>query len=111
MVQSPATWVAEFFNQRELNGPDGRVLYAYRCTTDEFNSLAEALSNGTLGGAPTASRAFVLYAAEWWQRKYDGAIGLGNRCWSLSTGARFTIPISISPCARHYAGGSSIPCA
>ena len=78
MAQSPATWVAEFLNHRELNGPDGRALYAYRCTTEEFNSLAEALSDGTHGGAPTAvPRTFVLYAAEWWQRKYDG----GHWAW------------------------------
>ena len=72
-TQSPITWINEFLHHRGLDGPDGRALYAYRCTAIEFNSLAEALSHSGPGG-PTnaATRAFVLYAAEWWQRQYDG---------------------------------------
>ena len=71
MAQSPINWINEFLHCRGLNGPDGRALYAYRCTADEFDSLAEVLSHST----PTtneATRAFVFYAAEWWQRRYDG---------------------------------------
>ena len=71
MAQSPINWINEFLHCRELDGPDGRALYAYRCTADEFDSLAEVLSHST----PTtngATRAFVFYAAEWWQRRYDG---------------------------------------
>ena len=55
--------------------PDGRALYAYRCTGQEFETLTESLKqsaplSGLAGDAVV--RAFVLYAAEWWQRRYDG---------------------------------------
>ena len=74
---SPRTfsWLETFLACRDLKRPDGRALYAYRCTGEEFTSLAEALSrNSPQGGSAsdTPTRGFVLYAAEWWQRKYDG---------------------------------------
>ena len=70
------TWLETFLALRKLERPDGRALYAYRCTGEEFESLAGALSrnpsqDGTASDMPV--RAFVLYAAEWWQRKYDGS--------------------------------------
>ena len=73
MVQSPIIWINEFLHRRKLDGPDGRALYAYRCTATEFDSLAEALSHSAPDGTTNAAtRAFVFYAAEWWQRQYDG---------------------------------------
>ena len=73
MAQSPVTYINEFLHCRGLGGPDGRALYAYRCTTIEFDSLAEVLSHSAPAGITNAApRAFVLYAAEWWQRQYDG---------------------------------------
>lgn len=72
-VQSPITWINEFLHHRGLDGPDGRALYAYRCTAIEFDSLAEVLLHSTPDDTTNAAtRAFVLYAAEWWQRQYDG---------------------------------------
>ena len=74
-----ATWLNNFLRNRELDRPDGRVLYAYRCTADEFDSLVGVLKDMSfdIGVAPrhhvnVQARAFVLYAAEWWQRRYDG---------------------------------------
>jgi len=74
-----ATWLKNFLRDRELDHPDGRVLYAYRCTADEFDSLIGVLKDMSfdIGAAPrhhvnVQARAFVLYAAEWWQRRYDG---------------------------------------
>ena len=61
---------------RELEQPDGRALYAYRCAGEEFASLADVLSRNPPQGGSVSEvpiRAFVLYAAEWWQRKYDGS--------------------------------------
>ena len=73
MAQSPSTWINGFLHHRGLDGPDGRALYAYRCTATEFDSLAEVLSHSTPDGTINATtRAFVFYAAEWWQRQYDG---------------------------------------
>lgn len=71
---SVRNWLLSFVGERELETPDGRPLYAYRCTQSEFVEVAERLSaagrDGQLG--EWEIRAFVLYAAEWWQRRYDG---------------------------------------
>ena len=74
MSLDPATWIDEFLHHRGLDRPDGRALYAYRCTAEEFDSLTQALSRTSLDiiYAHPQVRAFVLYAAEWWQRRYDG---------------------------------------
>ena len=74
MSQQFVTWVEGFLGRRELNRPDGRALYAYRCSQEEFDSLASLLAycspfNRT---ANSPIRAFVLYASEWWQREYNG---------------------------------------
>ena len=69
-------WLDIFLAVRKLSYPDGRALYAYRCTGEEFTSLAEALSRQSPFGGSVSNmpiRAFVLYAAEWWQREYDGS--------------------------------------
>ncbi|MDE0001408.1 MAG: STY4851/ECs_5259 family protein [Rhodospirillaceae bacterium] len=70
----PNTWLREFLTARQLQSPDGRPLYAYRCSYQEFESLTEVLSarNPYSGSSQTTVRAFVLYASEWWQRRYDG---------------------------------------
>jgi hypothetical protein len=77
-------WVRTFLAARCLDQPDGRPLYAYRVSDDEFLSL-EALLNqwvstfrslATLGDfvnkVTGLAPLFVLYAAEWWRRRYDG---------------------------------------
>ena len=64
-------WLWEFLDRRHLSQPDGRALYAYRCEHGEFDSLAELLKAARRYDN-VFIRAFVLYAAEWWQRKYDG---------------------------------------
>ena len=77
MSENIDQWLGQFLRKRGLERPDGRALYAYRCSEQEFSSLAETLRvsgpSGGVGDSDTvAIRAFVLYAAEWWQRKYDG---------------------------------------
>lgn len=87
---NPTTWIESFLENRGLRKPDGRPLYAYRCTGREFASLAETLAHGSVTSAgpfvsivdhnwtrESAIRAFVIYAAEWWQRHYDG----GHWAW------------------------------
>ncbi len=72
-MTTTATWLEDFLRAQELSQPDGRALYAYRCTLDEFETLTEALRQvpqQTID--PSSVRAFVLYASEWWRRKYDG---------------------------------------
>ena len=76
MRPSILDWLKTFLACRGIEHPDGRALYAYRCTSEEFASLAEVLSQNPPHGSSASDmpiRAFVLYAAEWWQRKYDGS--------------------------------------
>ena len=75
MSDGAAVWIRDFLRCRNLELPDGRALYAYRCTRLEFEALTGTLKQSP----PLANRtdnaliqAFVLYAAEWWQRRYDG---------------------------------------
>ena len=76
MPAGTADWIHDFLRRPSRPGrPDGRALYAYRCTGEEFDSLTETLKQSApLGNRPgnAVIRAFVLYAAEWWQRRYDG---------------------------------------
>ena len=74
MSMDTSEWLRSFLSKRNLVEPDGRPLYAYRCTRSEFAEISERLGAGRLEAPPTAwdIRAFVLYAAEWWQRRYDG---------------------------------------
>ena len=76
MSDGAAVWIRDFLTRPGRPGrPDDRALYAYRCTGEEFDSLTETLKQGApLGNQPgnAVTRAFVLYASEWWQRRYDG---------------------------------------
>ena len=75
MSDGAATWIRDFLRRRNLEHPDGRALYAYRCTGQEFAALTETLKQNSFLGNRAGNaviRAFVLYAAEWWQRRYDG---------------------------------------
>ena len=70
-----AIWIRDFLKCRDLEFPDGRALYAYRCTREEFETLIETLNQKVSIGdqfGHAVTRAFVLYASEWWQRRYDG---------------------------------------
>ena len=74
MSVSDREWLTWFLGQRRLEAPDGRPLYAYRCTQSEFADVVDRLGIAVRDGRLTrwAVRAFVLYASEWWQRHYDG---------------------------------------
>lgn len=71
----PKDWLKYFlFNKQQ----DGRALYRYRMSDDEFANLHEMLEISAAFGVEGISRfsgwnaAFVIYAAEWWRRNYDG---------------------------------------
>ena len=77
-------WRASLLESRGLVHPDGRALYLYRLSEDQFNDL-EHMLNQTIqlfaeeyGLAKIArlsgfTSLFVLYASEWWRRRYDGS--------------------------------------
>lgn len=77
-------WTTDLLTRHELNAPDGRQIYQYRITNDEFTELEHllrqyvAFGQEHLGFAGIARRQmfpqmFVLYCAEWWRRRYDGS--------------------------------------
>lgn len=79
-MMNPDSWIVALLNSKNLARPDGRMLYGYRLTDEEFRSLRETLSFATSFGKLDDvsnrirgfSALFVLYAAEWWRREYQG---------------------------------------
>ena len=67
-------WLVGFLQLRSMDGPDGRPLYAYRCSSDEFGVLQSQLGqlNPKIDAGGVASASFALYTAEWWRRNYEG---------------------------------------
>lgn len=67
-------------SRRGLQKPDGRWLYGYRLATDDFIRLREILGETVRASSVQLlarqshyfAALFVLYAAEWWRREYDG---------------------------------------
>lgn len=114
MVNSFDEWLKKIFSDRGLECPDRRFLYEYWLTDQEFgeleNFLSEKISHrikvhslfnlyqphlaeiaSTIKEFPAL---FVLYAAEWWRRRYDGSgfnwtpilndLGTSNDYWNES---------------------------
>jgi hypothetical protein len=77
-------WQGSFLRRRGAAYPTGRPLYTYRVTDEEFSDLETMmrdclgtwLRTVTLGDVARNVACFpplfVLYAAEWWRRNYDG---------------------------------------
>ena len=74
------TWLQEMLGRRGLQKPDGRWLYGYRLSAPDYYALKEELKT-VIRASPVHLLArsnhqfaalFVLYAAEWWRREYDG---------------------------------------
>jgi hypothetical protein len=74
-TMQPKDWLKYFLFHKQQ---DGRALYRYRMSDDEFASLHEMLEISAAFGVEGISRfsgwnaAFVIYAAEWWRKNYDG---------------------------------------
>lgn len=99
-------WQGNFLRRRGFEYPTGRPLYTYRVTDEEYRDLQTILrervgvwlTTATLGEASHNIACFpplfVLYAAEWWRRNYDGtgftwepivsAIGAPAETWNQS---------------------------
>jgi|GEM_PF-6820473 len=75
---TPETWTREFLNARELNYSDGRPLYRYRMSDEEYDNLRNTLATIIEMGGHRAfnvkrfEAALVIFIAEWWRRFYDG---------------------------------------
>lgn len=77
-------WLEGFLAKRSLNKPDGRALYAYKCTEQEYGtarSLTAQMLSGVIANRDYRrfAEVFCLFAAEAWQREYAGGV------WSYGT--------------------------
>ncbi|MCZ6803111.1 MAG: STY4851/ECs_5259 family protein [Proteobacteria bacterium] len=81
------TWVTNFLDSRELVSPDGRPLFQYLLSQDEFNELQDILSSiDTIDlrsnrHSLNTQNLFLIYASDWWRRNYRG----GAWSWRLIT--------------------------
>lgn len=88
-LDSLSIWLISLLKRRGLDRADGRLLFAYDLSEDEHASLGrvlgsaiadaggiEALAIRCLGRTPALAppAAFVLFAAEWWKREYEGGV-------------------------------------
>lgn len=78
-----ADWKRKLLANHNLERPDRRALYQYRVTEAEFIELENLLRKwlgkllinfdlGQITRLTGFSALFVLYAAEWWRRRFDG---------------------------------------
>ena len=73
MPVTSTAWLSSLLGPVGLSVPDGRPLYAYRCSTERFEEARDVLTGWRPQRDPCAGgRVFAVYAAEWWQRNYDG---------------------------------------
>lgn len=78
-MNSLLKYLSSMLARRGMTAPDARMLFKYRLDVAEFEELQVLLGqflNATQQGLRFSNRsecaAFVLYAAEWWRRKYAG---------------------------------------
>lgn len=65
-------WLHNFQSKRGINNADGRPLFAYKASSDEFESLRLLLQQFPEINKPYYPKAWLLFAAEWWKREYPG---------------------------------------
>ena len=65
-------WPSSLLKSANLTTPDGRPLYAYRCTNERFEEVRGLLAGWSPLRDAAGGRAFAVYAAEWWRRNYPG---------------------------------------
>jgi hypothetical protein len=75
----PKDWLKKFLDNRQLSKSHGQPLYRYQMREEEFDTLQLTLkTSARLFGVTNVTKisgwnaAFVIYAAEWWRRYYDG---------------------------------------
>lgn len=75
---TPNAWLkATVVKKVEISFPDGRPLYAYRCTPALLEKAHNVLNDGYKAAYgqmhidPAYGALFCLYAAEWWRQNYE----------------------------------------
>lgn len=73
------SWLSNFLNRRGLRQPDGRPLYQYQATNDEYNNLMQLLQAIGQSQSNVDSKGyaacFVLFISEWYRRDYERNCG------------------------------------
>lgn len=99
----PAKWLKSFLDSRGLQSPDGRMLFAYRLTNNDYQTLCDSLrfisslyDLSSIAKVSGFSAAFVLFASEWWRREYQG----GDWTWTPIIEAFDGCPDSLPPNER-----------
>lgn len=78
---TPYEWRQQFLTNLSLEYADGRPLYQYRVSKEQFEALSELLKLSSLIGTREVltmrgwDACFVIFAAEWWRRNYVGKWG------------------------------------
>ncbi len=69
--------VSQIFKRHGLAHHDGRPLWKYDVSDNEFLSLEEVVLNDSKNDFRNTQKEIVFYIAEWWQRNYSG----GHYAW------------------------------
>ncbi len=73
------SWLSNFVNLRGLRQPDGRPLYEYHATNDEYTQLTQLLRAVGQSQSNICNRdfaaCFVLFCSEWYRRDYERQCG------------------------------------
>lgn len=77
----PKDWLNHYLTHQDRQSlrDSGQPLYRYAMNYDEYKTLQTALKNSAMLGVANITKisgwnaTFVIYAAEWWQREYDGS--------------------------------------
>jgi hypothetical protein len=77
-------WLDKFFNDRDIDRPDGGPLFRYRMTDAEFDSTGPLLRDlhrrGRLAHADREAGAlFVVFGAEWFRRKAESTFHVWDK--------------------------------
>jgi len=100
---TPNDWIRQFLEREGRVFPaDGRPLYAYRVTEQEYDSLIETLKQASIFGVESLATspctkwpmAFVLFAAEWWRREYSGGAWSWEEIFSAISLNRDDLPVT-----------------
>ena len=70
-----ALWLSNFIRKRRLVNPDRRPLWRYRITSQELEEAGDLLRRRVARDdldSSSSAQLFVLFAAEYWRRHYDG---------------------------------------
>lgn len=67
-------WISDFLAKRGLQHPDGRPLFSYKTSADEYKQLRQLLRSvhASKHAHTLLPQAWLLFAAEWWKREYQG---------------------------------------